>query len=104
MRRTLLPLVILLGLLMGCSSSGDSAGGDQEVGATPTPTPTPTPSGSFQAIGGQQPPDVTTVVPDADDPGDSDEQPPDSSDLDFVSADLCNQVPKELVPCGRYDI
>ena len=97
MRRTLLPLVILLGLLMGCSSSGDSAGGDQEVGATPTPTltPTPTPGGSFQAVDGQQPPDVITVVPGEDDPGNNDEEPPDSSDLEFVSANLCDQVPKE---------
>ena len=109
MRRTLLPLVVLLGLLIGCSSSGDSVGGDQEVGATPTSTPTPTPTptqgGLIQAIGGGQGvPDVITVVPGEDDPGNNDEQPPDSSDLEFVSADLCDQVPKELVPCGNYDI
>lgn len=78
-----------------------------ELLATLTQIVTPTPSliTSDQDFTGQQDSDTGESMSEEEDQGDtSGDQPPENSDLTFASTDICEQVPKELVPCGRYDI
>lgn len=48
--RVLAPLLVLLGLLAGCTSDAPAPTPSPSVSATPTPTPTPTPTGPPASI------------------------------------------------------